>query len=135
MITFQEFGETILTRREAEGIRGIRSEKHRWMLHVSKANFASMPIDEIRSTHIRAWIRDMIAKPANDTRGERTLHPSSVKRSFSLASTIFTSSVEEELREINPCIGVKIPKLTDRSRNATRISTARFCAMRLERPA
>lgn len=113
MTTFLEYGSVVLDRRERAGIRGIKSERHRWGKHVSIAAFAPMPIEEIRSTHIRAWVRDMTAKPACGAGEPRTLHPSSAKRSFSLISSVFTSAVEEELRADNPCIGVKFPKLTD----------------------
>lgn len=113
MTTFLEYGSVVLDRRERAGIRGIKSERHRWGKHVADAAFAPMPIDEIRSTHIRQWVRDMTVKPACVVGEPRTLHPSSGKRSFSLISSIFTSAVEEELRGDNPCIGVKFPKLTD----------------------
>lgn len=113
MTTFLEYGAIVLDRRERAGIRGIKSERHRWRIHVSTAAFATMALDEIRSTHIRQWVRDMSSKPARNVREPRTLHPSSGKRSFSLISSIFTSAVEEELRPDNPCAGVKFPKLTD----------------------
>lgn len=113
MTTFLEFGETVLARRKAQGVRGIKSELHRWRLHVTKAGFASMPIDQIRPTHVRAWIRDMAVKPAKDMRGERVLHPSSIKRSFSLVSSIGTAAVEDELIATNFCQGVKVPKAAD----------------------
>jgi integrase len=72
-----------------------------------------MVIGEIRSKDIRAWVRDMAAKKASDTRGERTLSPASVRRSFALISAIFTAAIEDELIETNPCVGVRIPKRAD----------------------
>lgn len=73
MTTFLEYGQTVLDRRAAQGVRGIRSERHRWTVHVSTACFASKPMGEIRAKDIRAWIRDMGAKKAADTRGDRLL--------------------------------------------------------------
>lgn len=113
MTTFLEFGQIVLERRAAQGIRGIRSERHRWAIHLATSSLASMPLNEIRARHIRAWIRDMGEKKARDTRGERPLSPASIKRSFALLSSIFTAAIEEELVESNPCNGVKVPKRCD----------------------
>jgi integrase len=113
MTTFHEFGQTVLDRRATQGVRGIRSERHRWKLHVSNACFAPLPIREVRPKDIRAWVRDMSAKKAADTRGDRLLTPQSIKRSYALVSSIFTAAIEEELLETNPCNGVKVPKRAD----------------------
>jgi integrase len=113
MTTFHDFGLTVLDRRATQGVRGIRSERHRWKLHVSNACFAPLPIREVRPKDIRAWVRDMSAKKAADTRGDRLLTPQSIKRSYALVSSIFTAAIEEELLETNPCVGVKVPKRAD----------------------
>jgi integrase len=111
--TFLEFGQVVLDRRATQGVRGIRSERHRWKLHVSTACFAPMPVREIRAKDVRAWIRDMSAKKAGDTRGDRLLATQSVKRSYALVSSIYTAAVEDDLIEANPCNGVKVPKRVD----------------------
>jgi integrase len=113
MTTFLEYGQTVLDRRATQGVRGIRSERHRWSVHVSTACFASKPLNEIRAKDIRAWIRDMGAKKAADTRGDRLLTPQSIKRSYALVSSIFTAAVEDEHVESNPCTGVRVPKRVD----------------------
>lgn len=113
MTTFLEFGQTVLDRRAAQGVRGIRSERHRWKLHVSTACFALKEIDDISSKDIRTWLRDMSAKKAADTRGDRLLATQSIKRSYALVSSIFTAAVEEELVETNRCNGVKVTKRID----------------------
>lgn len=113
MTTFLDFGQTVLDRRATGGVRGIRSERHRWDLHVSTAHFAPSALAEVRAKDIRAWVRDMCAKKAADTRGDRLLSPPSIKRSFALVSAIFTAAVEEELIEASPCVGVKVPKRAD----------------------
>lgn len=108
--TFLEFGEIVLRRRETSGVRGLRAERHRWRLHISTSNFAKLPLDHIRAKDIRAWLRDMSEKKAADTRGERDLAPSSIKRSLSLVSAVFTAAVEDEVIEVNPSKGVKVQR-------------------------
>jgi integrase len=102
-----------MDRRERGGIRGIVSERHRFGLHVSTARFASEDVGAVRSRHVREWLREMQAKKAADTRGDRTLSNRTVARSFALVSAIFTAAVEDELIEANPCIGVRLSKKAD----------------------
>ncbi len=113
MTTFLEYGQTIIERRAKQGVRGIRSERHRWALHVATAAFAPKPVVEIRAKDIRAWLRDMAAKKARDTRGDRTLSTASIKRSYALVSSILAAAVEDEHIETNPCHGVRVPKRAD----------------------
>lgn len=113
MPTFLQFGQTVLDRRAAAGVRGIRSERHRWRLHVSTAPFANVEMSELRARDVRAWLRDMSAKKAADTRGDRLLSNATVKRSFALLSSICAAAVEDELTETNQCVGVKVPKRVD----------------------
>lgn len=113
MTTFLEFGQTVLERRAAQGVRGLKSERHRWKLHIAPSELAAMPIADIRARHVRAWIRDMGAKKARDTRGDRSLSPASIKRSFALLSSVGAAAVEDDLIEVNFCQGVKVPKRVD----------------------
>lgn len=113
MTTFLEYGATVLDRRAQAGIRGIVSERHRWQLHVATAAFAPKGIESISPKDVREWLREMSVKKARDTRGDRTLSPRSVARSFALVSAMFAAAVEDELRETNPCNGVKVPKRAD----------------------
>lgn len=68
---FSEYGSKVLDLREREGIRGIVSERNRFELHIKPAPFFGMELGEIGSKHLRTWLQDMQAKPANDTRGRR----------------------------------------------------------------
>ena len=72
-----------------------------------------MPLVEIRARHVRMWIREMGTKKARDSRGDRSLASSSIKRSFALLSSIGTAAVEDELIEVNFCNGVRVPKRVD----------------------
>jgi integrase len=116
--TFHDFAVDVLAQRAEEGIRGIKSEQNRFELHVGNASFAGMLITEIRSKHIREWLRDMARKDAADTRGTRKICVETIKRSFALVSAVFAAAVEQEIVETNPCIGVKAKKRADE--NSTR---------------
>jgi integrase len=107
---FSAYGPTVLDRREREGVRGIVSERNRWSLHISSAPFFEMPLEEIRSTHVRAWIHTMQEKKANDTRGDRLLSSQTIARAKALVSAIMARAVEEELCQGNPCRGVELRK-------------------------
>lgn len=117
-VTFVAFAAEVLEQRADEGIRGIKSERNRFAHHVSTACFAHMPIAEIRSKHVREWLRDMARKDAADTRGARKICVDTIKRSFALVSAVFAAGVERELLESNPCVGVKAKKRADE--NSTR---------------
>jgi integrase len=110
---FSEYGAKVLDLRELEGIRGIVSERNRFTLHIAKAGFFDMELEEIRGKHIRDWLREMQAKPANDTRGKRLLSTQTTARSKALVSAILSRAVEDELVETNRCRDVKLRKRAD----------------------
>jgi integrase len=113
--TFLEYAELVLPRRAEEGVRGIDSEVNRFDLHIRTSAFAPLPITEHRPKHIRDWLREMARKDAADTRGTRKICDATIKRSFSLVSAIFAAAVEDEIIEVNPCLGVKVKKRADAS--------------------
>lgn len=110
---FQDFAPTVLARREVEGIRGIKSERNRYDLHIVTAEFASMRLDEIRARNIRHWAAAMQQKLAADTRGVRKISSDTVKRSAALVGAIFSAAVDEDLIEVSPSVGLKIKRRTD----------------------
>lgn len=107
---YKDFADEILKERDLEGIRGMPQEESRYELHVATASFAQMPIDQIRSTHIREWHRAMAVKVAADGRGERTLSHATIARASSLASAIFVAAVDRELIPMSPFTGVRLKK-------------------------
>ncbi len=108
---FRDFAATILARREREGIRGHYHEVNRFETHIEAAPFAAMPIADIRPKDLRAWLRDMGEKRAKGL--ETLLSTSTVKRSWSLVSSIFTAAVEDEVIEMNPASDVRVKKRAD----------------------
>jgi integrase len=111
--TFTSFASTVLKHREEDGIRGIKSERNRFALHIEPAAFASKPVDEVTSVDVRDWLREMQQKKAADTRGDRKLSTDTVKRSFALVSSVFTAALERDLVKHSPCAGVRVKKRAD----------------------
>lgn len=110
---FNEYAKTILERRQREGIRGIYHEQNRFTTHIETAPFASMLLADIRPRDLRAWLREMADKDARRT--DRKLSAHTIKRSFSLVSSIFTAAVEDDVIEMNPASDVRVKKRADAS--------------------
>ena len=70
---FRTYALQVLDAREREGVRGITSERNRFALHILRAPFAGLPLNDVRGSMIRGWLAEMQAKRANDTRGKRLL--------------------------------------------------------------
>jgi integrase len=104
---FIDYAQQVLEQRAKDGVRGIRSERHRFRVHVSTAPFATKDVTDIRPTDIVAWSRLMAEKKARDTRGDRTISSATVRRSMAFASAVFSVAVEDGLINVNPCFGVR----------------------------
>ncbi len=108
---FADYARTILDRRLSEGIRGHYHEVNRFDTHIDGAAFAAMALDAIRPKDLREWLRAMAVKQAKGT--TRALAADTIKRSFSLVSSVFTAAVEDELIEMSPVSGVKVKRRAD----------------------
>ena len=111
--TFRDFALLTLDARAEQGIRGLTSERNRFMVHLACAAFAKKRLDEIRPVDLRDWLRAMQNKRAADTRGDRTLNDETVKRAFALVSSVFTYAVERDLLQHSPCREVRLKKRAD----------------------
>lgn len=109
-MTFAELAVLVLAQRTEDGVRGIKSERHRYKLHVSKAAFINRELADIRRVDLIDWTREMSNKKARDSRGDRTLSRASVARSFALVRAVFATAIERGLIEVDPCDGVKLKK-------------------------
>ncbi len=109
---FRDFALLALDLREEQGIRGIGTERNRFLNHICFAAFAKKPIDEVRPVDIRDWLRST-QKKAADTRGDRLITTDTVKRAYSLVSAIFTCAVERDVIEVSPCANVRVKKRAD----------------------
>lgn len=99
--------------RAEDGIRGIKSERNRFALHIVTAPFAAKPLTDVAAVDARDWLRIMSQKRARDTRGERKICAGTIKRSFALVSSIFTAACEQDLIKSSPTHGVKVKKRAD----------------------
>lgn len=113
--TFHGFAATVLAQRAEDGIRGIDAERNRFAMHIRDSLLAPMALNEIRSRHVREWLREMARKDAQDSRGARKITTETIKRSFSLVSAILSAAVEREELEVNPCAGVRVKRRADES--------------------
>jgi integrase len=118
--TFRDFALTTLDQRKEAGVRGLVSERNRFMLHIVGADFAKKPLAEIHRRDIRDWLRVMRLKKAADTRGDRLICIDTIKRSFALVSAIFSNAVEDDLLDSSPCSDVKVGKRADEHSTRTR---------------
>jgi integrase len=107
---FRDYAIEVLPQRKKEGVRGHVSEGSRFHLHVWRADFARLPLNEITPKMIREWLAVMQAKKADDTRGDRLLSTQTVARAKALVSAILARAVEHELIDVNPCRDVKLRK-------------------------
>ncbi len=112
---FVDFAREALDLRSEDGIRGIGSERNRFLNHIEGASFAAKPLDAITSVDMRDWLREMSRKNAADTRGERRLTTETIKRAFALVSSIFTAAHERDMIPHSPCMGVRVKRLADES--------------------
>jgi integrase len=100
----------VLADRKRDGVRGIRSETHRFKMHIQPAKFAGMDLDKAEPQHIAEWLREMSEKRAGDTRGDRLLEKSTIRRSQALVSAIFQEAVDRGLIKTNPAHGLRIKR-------------------------
>ncbi len=109
---FLDFAETILEERKKSGIRGSVSERNRYRVHLAKAGFAEKPLNEISRAEIEAWLAEMSAKPASDTRGTRNISEATIDRSWRLCTAVFREAGPEgrKILDTNPCDGIRRPK-------------------------
>ena len=113
-VTFRQYGEQCLDRRERDGVRGIDSERYRWKWWLATASFADRTIATIARREVRAWVDVLkgskVRIPGTGKEGSRRLSHQSVKHALGLAKIIFGKAVEEELLDENPADGIELPK-------------------------
>lgn len=107
---FRDFALLALDLREEQGVRGIDSERNRFLNHIAMAEFARKPLHEVRPVELRDWLRDMQKKKAADSRGDREITDETVKRAWSLVRSIFGCAVERDVLERTPCTDIKLKK-------------------------
>lgn len=104
-VTLASWGKTWLTRREAR-VRWFANDKSRWGLYVAPSTLAAMPLADVRTKHIKAWLADVAAT----VRDGKPLTTRTVRHVLNLVRKALADALEEETIADNPAVGVKIPK-------------------------
>lgn len=110
MQTFDDFAREVLADRHRDGVRGIKSEYSRYRLHIQPTPLAGLLLDAIEPQHVDEWLRGMAEKKAHDTRGDRKLEKSSIRRSQALLSAVLAEAVDRGHIKTNPAQGRKIKR-------------------------
>lgn len=55
-LTLKQFGAGFLDRREAEGVRGIRTERNNWKNHVESDPIAELPLATLERSDVLEWL-------------------------------------------------------------------------------
>jgi integrase len=106
--SFSAYGGRVIDQRERDGIRGIRTERSRWRVHLLRAPFADDPVAAITSGDIVTFARALSKKRAKDQRIARRISRQTVQRCLALLSVIFDEAVVAGHRSDNPCAGLKV---------------------------
>jgi integrase len=106
--SFRAFGQRVIEQRERDGVRGIRTEKSRWRVHLACATFADDPVAAITSGDIVTFARALSKKRAKDRRATRRISRQTVQRCLALLSAIFDEALVLGHRPDNPCAGLKL---------------------------
>lgn len=89
-------------------MRGIRTERSRWRVHLLCAPFVDDPISGISKADVAAFLLDLSTKRAKDRRAPRRVSRQTVQRCAALLGAIFDEAVLTGLRADNPCAGLKM---------------------------
>jgi integrase len=107
-VTFRAFGANLLDQRERDDIRGIRTERYRWKLHIATAPWADESIATITPQDILSHAQALSQKRAADRRVRRLLSRQTVQRCMALVRVIFGEAIVAGHRADNPCAGLKL---------------------------
>lgn len=105
--TLGELEERWLRERKAAGLRGSRTDASRWNTHVASSPLASLPVTAVTRRDVRAWLATMLSKQSIR---RRPLSYGSLKYALGALRQVLGMAVEEELIDVNPCLGVTIPR-------------------------
>ncbi len=107
-VTFKAFGENLLDLRERDDVRGIKTERYRWKLHIVTAPWATEPISTITPQDVLTHAQALSRKNAKDRRKKRLISRQTVQRCMALVRVIFAESIIAGHRADNPCAGLKL---------------------------
>lgn len=116
------FGGKWLLEREST-VRGSKSERSRWDMHIATAPFGDWSLRRIRARDVDKWVRALLKKSAtqitNEKAGvkrERTEHALSrqtVVHCRNLLSLCFNAAQLDGKVPSNPCAAVRVPRVDE----------------------
>lgn len=100
-------------RRELDGVRDVKGNRSIARTHIEGHAIARMPLRRIDRGHVRAWIGEVLAKPAkykyHGTRPKTaTVSRSTVKNALYLLAALFRDLELEGHVDASPCMGVRV---------------------------
>lgn len=105
-LTLAKWGETWLKqRRDRKLVRWPEADEDRWNHHVKDTPLARMALVDVRTKHVRDWVKGMLAKTHHD----KPLRTQTIRNAFNLIRKAFGDALDEELVASNPAVGVKVP--------------------------
>jgi len=114
-ITVHAFGPGFLDKREkTDLVRGIKTERNRWKLHVDASPIAELTMSEVTRRDARAWLLWLqgrrIKYAHKHSRNGKKLSRVTMQNALNLLRKAFDIAVEDEICASNPFAGVKLPK-------------------------
>ncbi len=109
VVTLASWGETWLNTRERQGlVRWPENDRSRWSVRVAPSALAAMPLVDIRTKHVRAWVDEQLAARVEG----KPLASGSIRHALNLVRKCLGDACAEERIPANPALGVKAPKRT-----------------------
>lgn len=133
--TLAGYGTQWLERRERSGlVRGIDTERSRWLAHIESAPFANEPLKSITKKRVNVWIRDL-AYEGKKVRAQRvkvdgewrkelietdaSLSRQTVVHILNLLRACLFDAVDEGLIDENPAANIRVPRRQDSAQKWT----------------
>lgn len=117
-VTLRAYGTGWITEREEAGLlRSSDNEWSRWRAHIESAPFIDDPIDRIERRAVRRHLLSLLGKRVSvhvgngvTRAGARKLDRSTVAQVLSTLRNCFAAALDDELIDVNPAAGIKLPK-------------------------
>jgi len=109
--TLRKWGPLWFEEREKQ-TRDVETDRGRWNRHIESAPFIDLPLRDITTRMIKLWILDVRDKNAASKRRRKPakLAHQTVQNILNLLRQCLSDAVEAELLDVNPAIGVRLPK-------------------------
>lgn len=91
--------------------RSVKSSRALFVAYVEGAQLSAIPLRELRSDHVRSWLRDLSRRHATTGRRRGELIAEQTQRNaLRLLSVALRDAVEAGKLRANPCVGLRVQK-------------------------